>query len=68
MFIPCCCAILNIKETTYNEDLILNAPSQNDVIKVGTRRFAKKSHVKFEGLLSKPRNFYPCNAPPLHLL
>jgi hypothetical protein len=36
MLVPCCCAILNIKEATYNEDLILNAPSQNDVIMVGT--------------------------------
>jgi hypothetical protein len=69
MLVPCCCATLNIKEVTYNEDLILNASSQNDVIKEGTWRFAKKSHLKkFGGLPSKPRHFYPCNAPPLHLL
>ncbi len=68
MLVPCYCAILNIKEATYNEHLILNSPSQNDMIKVGTWRFAKKSLVKFGGLPSKPRNFCPCNAPPLHLL
>jgi hypothetical protein len=63
MLVPCCCTILNIKKATYNKDLILNAPSLNDVIKVGTWRSAKKLHVKFGVLPSKRRNFYPCNAP-----
>jgi hypothetical protein len=35
--------ILGIEKTMNNKDLILNATSQNDVIKVGTRRFEKNA-------------------------
>ncbi len=43
MLVPCHCVILDIEETTYSKDLILDAISQNDVIKGGNWNICKKN-------------------------
>ncbi len=42
MSAPCHCTNTNIEKIVIDKDLISNATSQNDAIKVGRRRFCKK--------------------------
>jgi len=59
---------LGIEKTMNNKDLIFNATSQNDVIKVGMGRF-EKMLLNFGCLLSNMKlEFFPCNISLLHLL
>ncbi len=66
MSISHCCTTPNIEETMNNKDLILNATSQNDAIKVRLKRFTKNIH-EFWKLTFINEKVCPCNAPSLCL-
>ncbi len=58
------CTTLDIEEVIDNKNhIILNVTSQNDAIKVGTRRYF--AFVNFGGLPLKTREFCPCDIPSL---
>jgi hypothetical protein len=55
---------VTIEEAMDNKDLILNATSENNEIKVGIRIFVKNI---CESLSLETKEFCPCYAPSLHL-
>ncbi len=55
--IPYRCVITYIEETMDKKGLILNATPQNDAIKIGTWRFAKKGLWALETYLQKGESF-----------